>query len=201
MRTRTLIPLLVLALGLAPACKKSDGDGDSDEKKSSGMAASSEDGESKPIDWPREKLTEYQGSVDGIAFKVRLPEHRLRREDKKGDGTFPGYATWNAKGNPFDAPGFTVQPVEAFPESVESLKSRMHMPEQKVTVAEALPGGGFLEVVEEASKQYLSVTVYRKNAAGKGMRYGISERRSKGIPGFEAEKAWAIEVAKSLSLP
>ena len=199
MKTTSLVALLVLALAVTPSCKKSD-DGD-DEKKGSGMSAGSDDGEEKPIDWPKEKLTEYKGSVDGIAFAVKLPEHRLKREDKKGDGTFPGYATWNAKGNPFTAPGFTVQPVEFFPESVESLKNGAHMPEQKVTQAEALPGGGFLLVVEEASKQYLQVTVYKKTAAGKGMRYGVQERSSKGIPEFESRKAWAIDLAKSLTLP
>lgn len=52
----------------------------------------------------------------------------------------------------------------------------------------------------ESSKQYLHVAVYRKAPPGKALRFTISERRSKGIPRFEAEKAWAISVAKSLTL-
>lgn len=202
-----LVWVLVLALVGAAGCKKeekSSSTGDGDKEAMGAMSASQEEEADKPIDWPKEKRNVYQGTADGIAFTVEIPEPRLAIEVKKGDDTLPGYVTWNAKGNFLDAPGFTVRPLPAqlYPSSPEDLKTRGIMnPAQKVTLAEALPGGGFLQVTEEPSKHYLSVKVYRKNAAGKAVTFEISERRSKGIPSFEGEKAWAIAVAKSLTLP
>jgi hypothetical protein len=199
MRTAILILGLPLVLGAAPACRKDEG---SQEKRQGGdMSARSADDGEKPVDWPKEKLVLYQGTVDGIAFKVELPEPRLAREEKKGDDTLPGYVTWNAKGNFTLAPSFTVQPDVMFQDSLESLKGGVLMPEQKVTVAEALPGGGYLKVVEEASKRFLEVVVHRKSPAGKWVHYALTTRISAGIPSFEAFKAWAIRVAKTLVLP
>ena len=145
------------------------------------------------------KRTVIQETVDGIPFSVELPEHRLyKKEIKKNDGTFPGYVTWNMGFR--DGPGFTVQPVD-FPASVESLKDGLLGSGQTVTLAEALPDGGLLQVVDEDTKKYYQVTMYRKTAAGKGVRFSVSDRRRDPIPGYDSEKAWAITVAKSLTLP
>jgi hypothetical protein len=150
------------------------------------------------IDFQALKRVVTQETVDGIAFTVELPEHRLyKKEIKKSDGTFPGYVTWQLGFR--DGPGFTVQPVD-FPASAESLKDGLLGPGQTVTLAEALPDGGLLQVVDEDTKKYFQVTVYRKNAAGQGARFSVSERRRDPIPGYDAEKAWAITVAKSFTL-
>ena len=210
MRATTCAVVFVFALFSTTGCEK-DGGGKSDKSgasdqgaKGGGTTASSEGDGAKPIEWPKEKRALVKDTVDGIAFTVEIPGHRLNREERKGDATLPGYVTWSSKGNPFEAPGFTVQPVpeELYPSSLESLKEGgLLMPEQKVTLAEALPGGGYLVVVVETSKQYLHVKAYRKNAAGKALRFSITERRSSGIPSFDAEKAWAIAVAKTLTMP
>jgi len=150
------------------------------------------------IDFQALKRVVTQETVDGIAFTVELPEHRLyKKEIKKGDGTFPGYVTWQLGFR--DGPGFTVQPVD-FPASAELLKDGLLGRGQTVTLAEALPDGGLLQVVDEDTKKYFQITVYRKNAAGKSARFSVSERRRDPIPGYDAEKAWALTVAKSFTL-
>lgn len=152
------------------------------------------------IDFQALKRVVVQETVDDIPFSVEIPEHRLyKKEIKKNDGTFPGYVTWNMGFR--DGPGFTVQPVDVYPASAESLQDGLHGRGQTVTLVEALPNGGWLQVVDEDTKQYFQITVYRKNAAGKGVRFSVSERRSAPIPGYDAEKAWAITVAKSFILP
>jgi len=151
------------------------------------------------IDWQGMKRVVIKETVDDIPFSVEIPEHRLlKKEIKKNDGTFPGYVTWSLGFR--DGPGFTVQPAD-FPASPESLKDRMHGRGQTVTLAETLPDGGIISVVDEDTKKYYLIEVYRKNAAGKSVRFSVSERRRDPIPGYDAEKAWAITVAKSFILP
>jgi hypothetical protein len=198
---RTILTVLTVASLICTAgCKKGE-EGGKDEKKGGTEASGGGDGEKKAIDWTKQPLKTVKDTVDGIAFSVDLPDG-LNREVKKGDDTFPGYVTWTAKGNFFEAPGFTVQPVLSFPESLErAAESTMTLPEQRVTHKEALPGGGYLLVISDVSKEFLDVTATRKNAAGKPVRFSVSERRSKGIPNFEAEQAWMIKVAKTFLLP
>jgi len=160
----------------------------------------SDDDPNLVIDWQGLKRVVIQETVDGLACSVEIPEHRLlKKEVKKHDGTWPGYVTWSLGFR--DGPGFTVQPVDVYPASAESLQDGLHGPGQTVTLVEALPDGGWLQVVDEDTKKYYQITVYRKNAAGKGARFSVSERRRDPIPGYDAEKAWAVTVAKSFLLP
>ncbi|PKN24142.1 MAG: hypothetical protein CVU65_12615 [Deltaproteobacteria bacterium HGW-Deltaproteobacteria-22] len=200
MKTAILL-LSILSMGTV-ACSSKGEKKDPGEGKSAKVAPVDnldDDDPSKVIDWQSIKRSVIKETVDGIPFIIEIPEHRLlKKEIKKNDGTFPGYVTWSLGFR--DGPGFTVQPAD-YPASEETLKESLLGQGQSVTLVEALPDGGWLQVVDEDSKKYYLITVYRKNAAGQSVRFSVSERRRNPIPGYDAEKAWAITVAKSFKLP
>ncbi|PKN47765.1 MAG: hypothetical protein CVU59_01630 [Deltaproteobacteria bacterium HGW-Deltaproteobacteria-17] len=196
-----LLLLTCFSLG-AVACNSKGENKDPGRNKDTKAPAASAPDDDDPntvIDWQAIPRSVIKETVDGIPFIIEIPEHRLlKKEIKKNDGTFPGYVTWSLGFR--DGPGFTVQPAD-YPASEETLKESLLGQGQSVTRVEALPDGGWLQVVDEDSKKYYLITIYRKTAAGQGVRFSVSERRRNPIPGYDAEKAWAITVAKSFRLP
>jgi hypothetical protein len=181
-------------------CKKKDDSSTSKETSS----ASRPSGRKGPgpgktaADWSNKPLKPVADKVDGVGFTVDLPDG-LKREEKKSDGTFPGYVTWNAKGNPFIAPGFTVQIDAMPPPNLESAaRSGMALnPKLVVSRKEPIPTG-FLVTHHEKSKKFISVKAWRKTSSGKFLRISVTQRNSNPIPNFEAQRGWMEKVAKSM---
>jgi hypothetical protein len=193
--------LSILSMGTLACSSKAPGEAPAEGQSAMGAAADDPDDDDprKVIDWQGLKRRVIRDSVDGIAFSVEIPEHRLlKKEVRRHDGTFPGYVTWSLGFR--DGPGFTVQP-EDYPASDDILKNCLLGRDQSVTLVETLPDDGWIQVVEEDTKKYYRITVYRKTPAGQGVRYAVSERRRDPIPGYDAQKAWAITVAKTIRLP
>lgn len=203
-RLAVALALVVCAGPAGAGCKKepSPSNKAASEKpagKAAGVAKKPPGPAETPADWSGKPLAPVNDQVDGAAFAVHLPDG-LKREEKKSDGTFPGYVTWNAKGNPFIAPGFTVQLDAMPPASLASAASQSTILNPKLVVSrkEAIPGG-FLVTVHEPEKRFIKVTAWRKTGAGKHLRITVTQRNSNAIPNFAAQRGWMEKVAKSLA--
>jgi hypothetical protein len=206
------LPALVL-LGslmlLAVACDGGKGDDDpksvddkpakADKPADDKPAASEESPIDKPsADWPTLAIAKVDDEVDGIKFSISLPPDKLKREVKAGDGTFPGYVTWNGANFLMD-PSFTVQ-IDSFPPTdLEKAAKLMHPQPAEVTRQEALEGGGFLVSFIEKNKEFISVRAWRTSpTTNKVLRVTVQVRNSGGIANIDTLRPWMETVASSL---
>lgn len=191
--TSWLVGVILTVIAL-PACGK---DGESTESKPS-KAAPGRDITAPTLDWPQQPLTRVQDAVDGVEFSLELPP-KLVREEKKGDDTFPGYVTWNAR-NFLTNPGFTVQITGMPPANVEEAARMAAIHPQPATVItkENLPGNGFMVTMHENTRQFMQVQAWRTSAkTSKVVSLSIGLRHGKAIEPFDAMRAWMEKVARS----
>ena len=153
---------------------------------------------SKPTrDWPEEALDTVEDEVDGIEFSLDIPA-KLKREEKKNDGTFPGYVTWNG-GNPFMDPSITVN-VETFPpkdldDAVKGMENESTP--RKVERKQAIEGDGFMVSAIEPSKEFVIAQAWQK-AGDKTITVTVMQRDEKAIPNLDELRPWMEAVAMSL---
>ncbi len=187
--------LLLVACLFAAGCSSSKNDD-----------AANAEGETNPFttissDWPTVALSEnISDAADGIAFVLKLPP-TLKREEKKSDGTFPGYVHWLPP-NPFMDPTFTVQanifPAKNLKEAVE----RAGIPAEptKVVGSGELPGGGFYVSILADSGEFLEVEACHSLGEKGALCFSTSVRRSEGIENAKALQAWMESIAKTFAL-
>lgn len=201
-----LAALLALALSVGGGCGKSD-----DSKSKSAGSGGAAGAPAKPtgevnfdtptVAWQNAALTKVSDAVDGVAFSVELPE-RLSREEKKNDGTFPGYVTWNGP-NAFLDPSFTAQEVTFPPADLAAAENSMKRggEPRDVVRSEELEGGGYLVSVIETSRKYISVQVWKTSAATKKVfRFSIGQRSSNPIAELDALRQWMEKVVTTFSV-
>lgn len=192
--------LTVLLMTTAASCgKDKDSSTESEAKKKPDNSDVNFDGPT--LDWAKAPLEKVSDVVDGIPFSIELPP-RLEREEKKADDDFPGYVTWNGP-NPFLDPSFTAQEMTFPPANLEAAESgaTLGADPKEVLRSEELEGGGYLVSVAEASKQFLSVQVWRTSAStSKVVRFGISTRSKNPIEGIDELRAWMEKVVLSFAV-
>ena len=199
MKSIASILTLLLCVGAA-ACGKSKGsNSETNEQATAAKPDINFDGPS--MDWSKQALTKVSDTVDGMAFSIELPG-QLEREEKKNDGTFPGYVTWNGP-NPFMDPTFTAQEA-TFPPAdraaAEASALRGSEPRELLHSAD-LEGGGFVVSVAETSKQFLSVQAWKTAASsGKVVRFSIGLRTKDPMDNLDALRIWMETIVSSFDV-
>ncbi len=151
-------------------------------------------------DWSKRATKPVNDVVDGIKFTVSLPD-RLSREVKQADDTFPGYVTWQHKGNFFDMPGFTAQIDGMPPSDLESAARELKglRNDRTIHLKQKL-ADGYLVASHEKANAFLHVKIWRKHSSGKLVGFSIMQRNSEGIPNFDAQRGWMLNVARSFKV-
>lgn len=206
-RTRPLV--LTLALACISACDSKPADADAKPADAATKAAGDKKADEKPkaddldpskpsADWPNEALTKTENEVDGIAFSIELPAG-VKPKVKKGDGTLPGYVTWNGA-NPLMDPTITVQ-IDSFPPAdLEAVgrKVKTHPQPAEAARQEQLEDGGMLFSMVETSKKFVSVRVWRTSPSTKSVvRVTLQHRDGEPIANLDALRAWMEKIAVS----
>ncbi|HVV86682.1 MAG TPA: hypothetical protein VHE35_26670 [Kofleriaceae bacterium] len=186
---------LVLAITLAACGKSADKkDTTSDDKK----PAPSESDEPKGVSTKElvaAPLVSTSATAGGKPFTVDLPTSLLKKPEVKD-----AYATWAPTHEWFDSPGFTVQYMDMPLREGSTGPSEpmgQDAADRKIVRAEALPGGGYINVDQRTDKKFVALQVCRP-APGGYMCCSVTQRADKPIDDFDAAVALYAKICTSL---
>ena len=140
-------------------------------------------------------LVSTSSTAGGKPFTIDLPASLLKPPEVKD-----AYATWAAREEWFDSPGFTVQYGELPLDDTDTGPTTPmgeDAADRKIARADKLPGGGYLNVDQRTDHKFVVVEVCRP-ASGGHMCCTVTQRADKPIDDFDAAVAVYTKVCTSL---